>query len=166
MNLKAVTTLLIPVFLLLLGGCANRADLQVPENIQDISPRAALTADTLPQGNVLWGGEIVAVDNLESVTILEILAYPLSGYARQPQFNREPTGRFLAYQPGFLEPLTYAPGRFVTLTGALVDRTQREVGEFNYEYPVVDVDQMHLWPADPREWRSNVRFGVGVGVTL
>ena len=154
------------ILALLITGCASRADLELPENILEISPRAALGADTLPRGDVVWGGEIVAVDNLESVTILEVLAYPLSGYARQPQFREEPIGRFLAYQPGFLEPLTFAPGRFVTLTGLLSDRTRREVGEFEYEYPVVDVAQLHLWPADPGEWRSNVRFGVGVGVSL
>lgn len=150
----------------LLGACASRSGLEVEGDLLELYPDQVLQSAPDLSGQVLWGGEIVAVDNLEQETAVEILAYPLSRYSHQPQYRDEPVGRFVAYYPRFLEPVTYAPGRFVSLTGLLQGREIGLVGDYEYEFPVVYVDQLHLWPADPQEWRSNVRFGVGVGVHL
>jgi outer membrane lipoprotein len=58
-------------------------------------------------------------------------------------------GRFLACKPGFHDPEVFARGREVTLTGHIRDVEVRQIDEFGYRYPVVDVDELVLW--EPRQ---------------
>lgn len=43
----------------------------------------------------------------------------------------------------------FARGREVTLTGHIRDVEVRQIDEFGYRYPVVDVDELVLW--EPRQ---------------
>lgn len=64
-------------------------------------------------------------------------------------------------RPGFYDPSSYAEGREVTVVGDLHgDRTQK-VGEFEYRYPVVAAQAVHLW-----EERRQPRMQPGVGISI
>ncbi|MCA1780531.1 MAG: Slp family lipoprotein [Xanthomonadaceae bacterium] len=112
---------------------------------------------------VIWGGRIVGIVNSAEHTELEVLALPLrSGH--RPRRDAEGGVRFVIRMPGFLEPMNYSPGRYVTALGRYVGIESRSVGSFNVDHPVLEGRQLELWPVDPN--RRNTRFSLGVGVRL
>lgn len=114
--------------------------------------------------SVIWGGMIVATRNLSQYTEIEVLGYPLDRRQR-PLTSRPPQGRFLVRQAGYLEEVNHAPGRLLTVTGALGDKVQGQVGEAPYTYPLVEARALHLWPADIQgNGSGRTRFNIGVGV--
>lgn len=95
-----------------------------------------------------WGGVILSIKNQADATWLEILQYRLDEVG-QPLLDRPSGGRFFAQAPGFLDPEVYAPGREITVTGTLTEETiTQRIGDHEYTYPVVNVDEHYLWPFD------------------
>jgi outer membrane lipoprotein len=138
--------------LCILAGCAH----QLPDVIRhapvqplDVAQVRADPDRYLGQW-VRWGGGLVNIDNQPQQTHLEILSRPLDsdGY---PDPEGTPGPRFLARVQGFLDPALYAPQRLVTLVGRIDGTLRRAVGEFPYQYVVLDARAIHLWPkAQPR----------------
>ncbi len=73
-----------------------------------------------------------------------MLSRELDKYLR-PRLEDRTAGRFIACKSGFYDPEVFARGREVTLTGRIRNIEVRPIDEFNYRYPVVDVDQLVLW---------------------
>ncbi len=131
-----------------LAGCATSP---VPEGVR----RAPEDAPGLQQvrsepadyegRTVRWGGEIVELRNEAEATWLEIVERPL-GSGGEPEGSDRSGGRFYARVAGFLEPATYTTGRKVTVVGELEGTISGEIGDYDYEYPVVAVTAHHLWP--------------------
>jgi outer membrane lipoprotein len=113
---------------------------------------------------VRWGGTIASMRPEKTQTCFEVAALPLDRQAR-PVPSDESPGRFVACAPGFYEPSVYAPGREVTVVGALNGTTVRKVGEFDYTFPRVDAAIVHLWPPRAPEpyspWYPRVGIGIG-----
>ncbi len=154
--------------LLLLSACASTPEFDTSRVDPTLTPRAAVTELPANRGKtVLWGGVILHTANLAKLTRLEVLAYPLDG-DRRPRRDRDPLGRFLIERQGFLEPATYAEGRLLTVVGTLSGSEDGKVGGSAYVYPVIEAGQLHLWPKDSDydRGRSNVHFGIGVGIGL
>jgi len=151
----------------LLSACANAPILDTSRVDRALTPRGALSAPSASLGRtVLWGGVILSTRNLETITRIEVLAYPLDD-DEMPQRGRDPLGRFILERPGFLEPATYAEGRLVTVVGTLARIQDGKIGDSSYQYPVVDAGQLHLWAKNSEGAdRSNVHFGIGVGIGL
>jgi outer membrane lipoprotein len=130
---------------LALTGCAT-----IPEQIQgsysDISP--ARVEPTAFGASVRWGGVIIDAVNEADSTCFEILSRDLDKYLRPLQEDRT-AGRFIACKPGFHDPEVFAAGREVTLTGNIRGIDEREIDQFKYRYPVVDVTELVLW--QPRQ---------------
>lgn len=118
----------------------------VPEQIQgsyaDISP--ARVEPAVFGSPVRWGGTIIDSKNQESSTCFEVLSRSLDKYLR-PKLEDQTAGRFIACKQGFYDPEVFARGREVTLTGHIRNIEVKQVDEFNYRYPVVDVDDLVLW---------------------
>ncbi len=153
--------------LLLLSACASGPSLDTSQVDRSITPRSAVAELAANRGKrVVWGGVILSTTNLEKLTRVEVLAYPLDSDQR-PQRERDPLGRFLLERQGFLEPATYAQGRLLSVVGTLVRTEDGKVGDSAYLYPVVEADQLHLWSKDSDYNKgSNVHFGIGVGIGL
>lgn len=133
----------------------------------DSRATAAGIVEAMPgeQGSrVLWGGRIVAISNREQSTLIEMLSYPLARDGL-PNTFRKPTGRFVLRHDGFLEPLDHAPGRLLTVVGAVRSLTRVAVGETELVVPLVEAEQLKLWD-DGYEKRSRPRFGFGVGINV
>jgi outer membrane lipoprotein len=138
---------------------------------KDAAPGAVSPAEVALQpgshqgADVVWGGKILDVRNLADETEIQIAAYPLDR-AQRPQQTAPTQGRFILVLPGFVEPLDFPPGRFVTVRGRIDGTRMRRIGDADREYPVLRRDALHLWPVNfPRE-RSRVSFGVGIGVGI
>jgi outer membrane lipoprotein len=110
---------------------------------------------------VIWGGRVVGIVNAGQFTELEVLALPLRGGDR-PDRNADGSARFVIRHAGFLEPMTFSPGRYVTVLGRFVDIESRAVGAFELRHPVVQSEQLELWPVDPNSNRPDLHFGIGV----
>ena len=108
------------------------------------------SADAYISKKVRWGGVILDTENKQDASSLTIVAFPLNKDG-EPQVSDQSTGRFIAVVDAFLEPTVFSRDREITVTGTLLKTQTLNVGEFAYEYPVVQVKHYHIWPekADP-----------------
>ncbi len=115
---------------------------------------------------VIWGGRIVQVKNFADHSEIELLAYPLDS-SQRPKANDSGNGRFIAVMSGYVESLDYPVGALMTISGKLNGSRAGKVGEANYVFPLVAVAQSHVWtPEEMTKGRSNIRFGVGLGIGI
>lgn len=152
----------------LLAACAHAPEMDTTGVQPTVTPAVVLSSPTIHVGTrVQWGGTIIDTRNLKDHTRLEILAYPLTKN-RKPDIDSEPLGRFIAVHPGYLESQDYASGRQITLVGEIAGTAEGQIGEMTYEYPMVNVDQIYLWPRETAYSNpaSRVHIGVGVGIGL
>lgn len=148
------------ILLLLLSACAT-----APPTFNTAGVNRALTPQGIaasPQpaigSSVQWGGIIQGITNLKDSSEVEVLAYPLDVNAR-PQSVSDPLGRFILRQAGYLEPGSYSRGRQLTVVGTVTGTRAGQVNESDYNYPLIDARQLHLWP--PGGWDSGGGTGVG-----
>jgi outer membrane lipoprotein len=154
---------LLPVLLLLLSACSTTIQRPVMGE-RDITPQMAVQDPDPLHGKVIeWGGAVVEAHNLRDTTELQILAYPLKKNG-QPDLDKSPTGRFIAVSKGYLETADYKRGRQVTMSGVLKGIRRGKVGEHDYLFPVLELNELLLWPLPSRSSsRTGVHFGFGAG---
>lgn len=147
---------------LLLAGCAASPQFDSTNVNKALTPAQAVTTINAVRGSrVLWGGIIVSATNLAGKTRFEILSYPLT-LSQRPDVGAAPQGRFLAIKDGYVETLDYAPGKPVTLKGALTETRDGLIGESAYVYPVIEVESLYLWTQSSAVTKPRVNFGLGI----
>ncbi|WP_104399233.1 Slp family lipoprotein [Vibrio penaeicida] len=127
----------------LLSACSSLPEqltAQSEEVITDYPIFAAHEGTT----DVRLGGMIATVTNLADKSRIEIVNLPISKTGK-PDISTDANGRFVAYIDGFIDPVTYAEGRLVTVVGKSQPTEQGKVGEFDYTFPVMNAYGMHLW---------------------
>jgi len=145
-------------------GCATTADLNTTGVDKTITPQFAKNDIKFATNKrVLWGGMIMSTKNLPQKTEIEVLAFPLDDQNR-PEAQATATTRFIADHTGYLEPVDYARGRWVTLTGVVQGARAGKVGEAPYDFPVVQTDGLYLWPKDSAGGGSGTQFQFGIGI--
>lgn len=153
----------------LIAGCAS-PPIDTGAGVESSTPDSLVAeagdpAATIDAGaRVLWGGLIIASANLESGSQLEVLAYPLDRVQR-PQTTHEPQGRFIVRTRDYLETLDFSPGRPVTAYGRVAAIDDGRVGEADYRYPVLQVDELHLWRPGDEPVRPRFNFGIGIDLS-
>ena len=93
---------------------------------------------------VIWGGRIVETTNSANGSEIIILETPLMGYEEPAPAEYSP-GRFIAESTEFLDPAIYKAGKRVTIAGEVTGGTTKPLGSTEYTYPVVTIDELHLW---------------------
>mgnify|MGYP001597296644 CR=1 FL=1 len=165
----ARSLLRLPALLVLLtvAACAPAPIYKTtPQAVAATPQQVAQTPERFAGGDVIWGGRIVQVVNLADHSEIELLAYPLDS-SQRPKANDSGNGRFIALLPGYAEPLDYPAGAMMTVSGKLNGSRAGKVGEADYVFPLVSAAQSHVWTAEEmRKGRSNIRFGVGLGVGI
>jgi outer membrane lipoprotein len=154
------TTILL---LVILSACATSPGFRLEQIDYNLTPKNALQVDEQARGHqVLWGGTILSSKNFTDHTRLEVLAYPVDKEGRIDT-DAEPLGRFYALHSGYLETAEYSKDRWVSLTGNYMGLENGKVGNADYVFPVVNINQTYLWTADSLYNSSpNVHFGIGV----
>lgn len=142
---------------ILLAGCATN----VPKAIKEAPPGNPMVAEVRSDTqrfigtHVRWGGTIATLDNQASETWVEIVARELDR-SGQPRLTDRSAGRFIAVIDGFLDPALYAEGREITVSGVIEDEITRKIGDYDYTFPRVRVNDYLLWPQrlepDPRDY--------------
>ncbi len=159
--------LVLPAALLVLAACAPAPIYKTSVNAVIATPaQVAQTPERYSGNDVVWGGRIVHVTNFADHSEIELLAYPLDS-SQRPRANDSGSGRFIAVRRGYVEPLDYPAGALMTVDGRLNGTRAGKVGDADYLFPLVDVRQSHVWTAEEiGRGRSNVHFGLGVGVGI
>ena len=62
-----------------------------------------------------------------------------------PGYGNVSQGRFLFRKQGYLEAEIFAKGRIVTGGGTIVDTKSGKIEEVEYEFPVIEVEELKLW---------------------
>ena len=168
-----------PFFLV---GCQSFPDkLQLDDTDQLITYEDAASKSEQVKGKIIrWGGAIAKVENKPDSTVFEMVYYPINGYGR-PISGDESMGRYRIRVNGFMDPMVYKIGRFMTFTAELDGLETGLVGEHEYVFPTanvktyylwknvqrIDVSGVHIWPHQywysgyqnwyyPRHYRRNV----------
>ncbi|HVO22942.1 MAG TPA: Slp family lipoprotein [Candidatus Margulisiibacteriota bacterium] len=129
--------------MMLLSACAA-PPAPLAGSFQEITVQQAQQQDLTGQ-RVRWGGMIVRVTPGQNDTCFEIVSRPLDRAAR-PRWTDQSSGRFLACAQGFYDPAVYGAGRELTVVGTVQPSVVREIGQYDYRYPQVSVEQLYLWP--------------------
>ena len=142
MNRMIRTTSLVFLTSLLASACTT-----IPEQLKGeytpLVPESTSEKDL--QTPVRWGGLLLETRPEADHTCFEILSRQLEKSMR-PEDVDQSGGRFIACKPGFYDPEVFEKGREVTVTGKIIYIDVRKVGEFDYHFPVVDIEFMSLWP--------------------
>ena len=93
-------------------------------------------------------GRTTNTENKQNASRLTILAYPLNNDGK-PLSSNLSSGRFIAIVNEFLEPTVYSRDRKITIIGDLIKTETVKIGEFPYEYPIVQEEHHYLWSPDP-----------------
>lgn len=112
--------------------------------------------------DVVWGGKILGVRNRAESSEVEIVAYPLDR-AQRPDPGAQTLGRFVISLPGFVEPLDYPPGRYLTMRGRVTGSQVAQIDERDVVLPIVANANVHRWPVNFPYDGSHWSFGVGFG---
>lgn len=133
-----------------LVGCTAQRPVYLSEPLPDAPDYARVSADPAVHAGrrVRWGGTIVRVENQAQESVLEVVERALNENGR-PQAGHS-GGRFLARALGFLDPLVYTQGREVTVVGTVAGAETGKIGAFEYLYPVLRVEHVHLWDVPVR----------------
>lgn len=164
---RSLPALLLAVALpLALAACAPAPIYKTTGAVVAATPeQVAAAPGQYAAGQVVWGGEVIGVNNLKDSTEISVLGHPLDS-SQRPRLQKAATGRFIAVVPGFLDPMDFPKGVPVTVRGHVQGTQAGPVGESTYVYPTVAVQRadLHRWTAEEmRQGRSNFTFGVGVG---
>lgn len=126
-------------------GCASQHPAFLREPLPDNADFARVSADIAAHAErrVRWGGSVVRVENQAQRSVLEIVERPLNSEGRPQSLHSN--GRFLAHVAGFLDPLVYTQGREVTVMGTVAGSEVAKIGDYEYRYPVIRVEQLYLW---------------------
>jgi outer membrane lipoprotein len=117
--------------------------------------------DEFLQETVMWGGKVIETRPLAAATELVVLQLDLTAQDR-PKDDDRSQGRYVARSQGFLDPAIYPNGTLITVVGRFVETDQRMIGEMDYQYPVIEIDEIKKWPPSGRQ-SPRFQFGFGVG---
>lgn len=134
----------------LISACSSHIPPEIRQPL-DGAPSVAQAreqADAYQSQRVRWGGVILDTENKHDASWLTIVAFPLDDEG-EPRDSNQSTGRFIAIVDEFLEPMVYNSDRQITVIGSLLRTETLKIGEFPYEYPVVQVEHYYLWPPKP-----------------
>ena len=140
--------LIAAILAITLTACATAPEM-IRTPIKGPSVAAAVdNPDRFNGERIRWGGTILNVENRQSETWVQIIAKRLQRNGR-PITASESTGRFVAKMGGFLEPEIYKRAREITVVGTLTKSVTQNIGKFPYQFPVVQVDALHIWEEIP-----------------
>lgn len=147
MTMKLIIQLVLLPSFVLASACSSHIPPEIKQPLEgspDVAQVRAQSQNFISQ-KVRWGGTILETENKGDSSRLTIVAFPL-GSDGEPKSDSQSPGRFIAVVNEFLEPTVYSKDREITVTGSLVKTENRDIGEFPYEYPVIQVENYYLWP--------------------
>lgn len=100
---------------------------------------------------VIWGGIIFSTINDTNGGAIYIAKLPLDPNEK-PWRDSPTTGQFIATSSQVLDPETYSYYGLVTVAGTVTGVRTEAQGKVLYTYPVVDIEDIRVWPIFPRDF--------------
>ncbi|TAN63764.1 hypothetical protein EPN18_01520 [bacterium] len=98
----------------------------------------------------LWGGVIIASENLENFTRIEVLetglAWDLTPHTEDYGASK---GRFLIDATGYLDTAIFKKGKKLTTAGTVNGIIVKKIGKMDYAYPIITPIEMRLFEPPP-----------------
>jgi outer membrane lipoprotein len=138
------------VSIILASACSSHIPPEIRQSLEGTPSLAQVheDADSYLSKKVRWGGVVLSTENKQNSSWVTVLAYPLNDDGK-PKDSGLSSGRFIAVMNEFIEPTVYTRDRKITIIGNLIRTETIKVGEFPYEYPVVQEERHYLWPPEP-----------------
>lgn len=163
-NQRFSHALMVALFCLTLSSCATPAFKDVAKVVAIVPSDVQQSSDRSIGAEVVWGGRIIAVENLEKTTEVEVIAYPLDR-DQQPMPDASTIGRFILVLPGFVEPFDYPVGRHLSVHGVVLGTRSGLVDAHEYLFPLLHANEVTVWP-----WgfmfNKKPRVSLGIGVRI
>ncbi|MBL0164214.1 MAG: Slp family lipoprotein [Xanthomonadales bacterium] len=148
----------------MLAACATPAFRETGSLVAIEPSDVQQSGDRHVGSEVIWGGRIIAVENREDATEVEVIGYPMDR-DQQPMPDAPTVGRFIVVLPGFVEPLDYPVGRHLSVVGIVSGTRLGHVDEHAYLYPLLRAREVKVWPwGFMFDKRPRVSIGVGVRI--
>jgi outer membrane lipoprotein len=151
--------------ILILCGCAP----VLSQAVTDASDRNVLFGDLQRNTDryigksVLFGGTIIWVGNDPEGGWAEILQRPL-GFRMEPEMDDQTGGRFLLLTNEILDEQIFSKGRKITLVGKVEGKEPRSLDKISYDYPLLRVQEYHLWPLSQNRTGPGPDFHFSLGI--
>ena len=151
--------------ILILCGCAP----VLSQAVTDASDRNVLFGDLQRNTyryigkSVLFGGTIIWVGNDPEGGWAEILQRPL-GFRMEPEMDYQTGGRFLLLTNEILDEQIFSKGRKITLVGKVEGKEPRSLDKISYDYPLLRVQEYHLWPLSQNRTGPGPYFHFSLGI--
>ena len=143
MTTRMLKPLALALGTVLLASCAT-VPKELAGSYADITPQQASNGGVSGTA-VRWGGDIIQTEPGRNDTCFYVLGKPLASNDARPRSSSDSIGRFVACKRGFYDPEVYAKGREITVTGMLQGVITRKIGDYEYPYPRVEANAVHLW---------------------
>jgi outer membrane lipoprotein len=102
----------------------------------------------------VFGGTIASSKTTAAGSLLELVFTTVDSYGSLQ--NTISGSRVLVFMPkeqGFLDPVLFAPGRNVTVSGFFDGVQNGKIGEMSYTFPFFIIAEIYLWPKEsPRTY--------------
>lgn len=131
--------------LCLLTACANLSSHDTDELLARQQFQQMMQPNNLQNWQEQWSGVIAETRNLSSGTEVEVVYLPLNHYG-VPQQSEQSPGRFIAHFSQMLDPVLYAKGRSMTVTGTTGASRLGHIGDTPYRFAVLNATGHKLWP--------------------
>ncbi|MGQ3683695.1 MAG: Slp family lipoprotein [Candidatus Loosdrechtia sp.] len=164
-NLHVFSKPALILFFVLLTGCAPVISKQIREQVNPhITDEAVLKNPERYKGEiVILGGTILESENTEEGTLIMALHRPVTSRGR-PRAIDESAGRFIAIADHYLDVALYGSGRSVTIAGEVKEPRILPLGDIKYNYPVIGIKEIYLWPVERRLYDPGPRIHIGFGL--
>lgn len=142
------------VLLALLSGCSSYPiEKSLRGQAQPLTYTQVVANPKSTRGaTVIWGGRIIETINNASGGEIYVLQLPLSRREKPADDDSLSNGRFIVVSSKLLDPMTYARGRLITVAGQLGGVRNERLQSALYRYPMVDIQQTHLWSNPPKDY--------------
>lgn len=139
------------------------------ERMKDVDPEITFPAlikdpEKYKGRTVILGGKIIKIEFQAGKSWIEVLQLPLD-WRMCPKETDESGGRFLAFFADSRDPAIFSPGRKLTVIGLVSGGKTLLIGQKEYHYPVLNIQESHLWQEEPKSGLF-FHFGIGLGGTF
>lgn len=148
---KTSARILIVFILLILMACAHpiskgmRATLDPGVSISGLF----VSPDNYVGKRVMLGGVIVETRNFTEKSEIEVVQKAVDSSGRVSGSDAT-LGRFIFRKRGYLESEIYSKGREIIGAGKVVGSQLGKIGDREYQFPVVEVEELHLKEVYPK----------------
>lgn len=145
-----------------LAACATPAFKNAGNAVPVAPSDVQYSPDRFTGSEVVWGGRIVALNNHDQTTEVEVIGYPLDR-DQQPMPDAATVGRFIIVLPGLVESTDYPVDRHLSVYGIVSGTRLVNVDEREYLYPLLSAREVNVWPwGFMFDKKPAISIGIGV----